>query len=79
MASTGDTSLENFQSSFTRDQKVVFGGELCLEFARNESRFAIWKKGPNTANVSPFAKRERALPTIGITLRLTENKNVPAV
>jgi hypothetical protein len=33
--------------------------------------------GPDTAFVSPFDKRERALSTIGNTLGLIENKNFP--
>src|SRR4029077_12068994 len=41
------------------------------------SRFMIWRGGPNAAFVSPFGKRERALPAIGITLGVIENKNNP--
>jgi len=37
-----------------------------------------WRDGPKTACVSPFPKRERALPTIGNTLGLIKNKIIPA-
>jgi hypothetical protein len=75
MVSTGNYPLENPRSSLSRDTKLVFpDSSQRPEFAQNKTRFLVPKDGPNTAFVSPFPKRERALSAIGITLGLIENK-----
>jgi hypothetical protein len=52
-----------------------------VDLSRSENKIilatlsaSLGRVGPNTAFVSPFPKRERALPTIGNKRGLTENK-----